>query len=116
MTPSNSKIIDPEGSEKYDYHKSVTAAMSDERTSIRYTRDLNKYDRIKSKNAVLVAGFSGPGLVGSIGANYTIEKLGMHQIACIDSEFIVPGCHLYRWKVETSVSPLYERASRYLCS
>ncbi|MGH9985887.1 MAG: proteasome assembly chaperone family protein [Nitrososphaeraceae archaeon] len=91
MTPSNSKIIDPEGSEKYDYHKSVTAAMSDERTSIRYTRDLNKYDRIKSNNAVLVAGFSGPGLVGSIGANYIIEKLGMHQIACIDSEFIVPG-------------------------
>lgn len=90
MTPSNSKIIDPEGSEKYDYHKSATA-MSDERTSIRYTRDLNKYNRIKSNNALLVAGFSGPGLVGSIGANYIIEKLGMHQIACIDSEFIVPG-------------------------
>jgi hypothetical protein len=74
MTPSNSKIIDPEGSEKYDYYKSITT-MSDERTSIRYTRDLNKYDRIKSNKAVFIAGFYGPGLVTSIGANYIIEKL-----------------------------------------
>jgi hypothetical protein len=40
--------------------------MSDERTSIKYTHDLNNYDGIKSNNAVLIARFSGPELVAEI--------------------------------------------------
>ncbi|MGC2427159.1 MAG: PAC2 family protein [Nitrososphaeraceae archaeon] len=35
--------------------------------------------------------FPGPCMVGSIAANYIIEQLRMHQIAFVDSEFIIPG-------------------------
>jgi uncharacterized protein len=40
---------------------------------------------------VLIAGFPGPGLVGSISTSFIIDTLGMRQIACVESEFIVPG-------------------------
>lgn len=39
----------------------------------------------------LIAGFPGPGLVGSISTNYIIDNLKMRQIACIESESISPG-------------------------
>ena len=39
----------------------------------------------------LIAGFPGPGLVGSISTNYIIDTLKMHQIACIESEYIAPS-------------------------
>lgn len=90
MSSSDTNIIDTKQSEKSNNRKG-NDTPSDARTSIRYLRELNKYDRTKSNNTILIAGFPGPGLVGSIGANYIIEKLDMHQIACIDSEFIVPG-------------------------
>ena len=47
--------------------------------------------KIKLNNPILIAGFPGPGLVGSISTSHIIEQLHMHQIACIESEFIVPG-------------------------
>ena len=40
---------------------------------------------------VLIVGFPGTGLVGSICANYIIEKKTMHQIAFVDSEYIIPA-------------------------
>jgi len=40
---------------------------------------------------ILIAGFPGPGLVGSISASYIIDKLQMKQMACVESEYIVPG-------------------------
>jgi uncharacterized protein len=46
---------------------------------------------IKLNNPLLIAGFPGPGLVGSICINYVIKKLDMQQIFCFESEFIVPG-------------------------
>jgi uncharacterized protein len=46
---------------------------------------------IQPNNPVLIAGFPGPGLVGSISANYIIEQLHMHQIAYADSEYIMPS-------------------------
>jgi uncharacterized protein len=46
---------------------------------------------IKLNNPILIAGFPGPGLVGSISINYVIKKLDMQQILCFESEFIVPG-------------------------
>lgn len=46
---------------------------------------------IKLNNPILIAGFPGPGLVGSISINYIIKKLDMQQILCFESEFIVPG-------------------------
>ena len=41
--------------------------------------------------AILIAGFPGPGLVGSISTNYIINRLHMEQIACVEFEFIIPG-------------------------
>ena len=38
----------------------------------------------------LIVGFPGTGLVGSISINYIIESMAMHQIAAIDSEFVIP--------------------------
>lgn len=45
----------------------------------------------KLMSPILIAGFPGAGLVGSISTSYMINKLKMSQIACVDSEFIVPG-------------------------
>ena len=43
-------------------------------------------------NPLLIAGFPGPGLIGSISTSYIIESLNMRQIACVESEFIMPLC------------------------
>jgi uncharacterized protein len=45
----------------------------------------------KLRSPILIAGFPGAGLVGSISTSYIINKLHMNQIACVESEFIVPG-------------------------
>jgi len=45
----------------------------------------------KLKKPLLIAGFPGPGLVGSISANYIIQQLNLHQIAYVESEYIMPG-------------------------
>ncbi len=57
-------------------------------TIIRTISDINNLQKNKS---ILIAGFPGPGLVGSISTSYIIEKLNMHQIACVESEYISPG-------------------------
>ena len=57
-------------------------------TTIRTISDINNLQKNKS---ILIAGFPGPGLVGSISTSYIIEKLNMHQIACVESEYISPG-------------------------
>ena len=45
----------------------------------------------KLNSPIIIAGFPGAGLVGSISTSYIINKLHMNQIACVESEFIVPG-------------------------
>src|SRR5918992_3823894 len=50
-----------------------------------------RQNKIRLNNPILIAGFPGPGLVGSISTSHIIEQLHMHQIACVESEFIVPG-------------------------
>jgi uncharacterized protein len=45
----------------------------------------------KINSPILIAGFPGPGLVGSISTSYIIDKLNMYQIACVESEHIAPG-------------------------
>jgi uncharacterized protein len=45
----------------------------------------------KLNSPILIAGFPGPGLVGSISTSYIIDKLNMYQIACVESEHIAPG-------------------------
>jgi uncharacterized protein len=48
-------------------------------------------NKIKLDSPILIAGFPGPGLVGSISTSYIINRLHMEQIACVESDFIVPG-------------------------
>ena len=50
-----------------------------------------RYKNSKLNFPVLAAGFSGPGMIGSICTNYIIEQLHMHQISYVDSEFILPA-------------------------
>jgi uncharacterized protein len=57
-------------------------------TTIRTISNINNLQKNKS---ILIAGFPGPGLVGSISTSYIIDKLNMHQIACVESEYISPG-------------------------
>ena len=64
------------------------AAWREPRTVI---RPVERNQRIKLQDAILVAGFPGPGLVGSMSVSYIIEQQKMHQIAYVDSDFIMPG-------------------------
>jgi uncharacterized protein len=50
-----------------------------------------RYMNSKLTYPVLLAGFSGPGMIGSICSNYIIEQLHMHQISYADSKFILPA-------------------------
>ena len=47
--------------------------------------------KAKLNSPILIAGFPGAGMVGAISTSYIIEKLHMHQIACVESDFIIPG-------------------------
>ncbi|MGD1834493.1 MAG: proteasome assembly chaperone family protein [Nitrososphaeraceae archaeon] len=66
----------------------LEATSNDGKTFV-YSSLMSK--KIKMRDPILIAGFPGPGLVGSISVNYIIEKLSMKQIGCIDSEYIISG-------------------------
>lgn len=57
-------------------------------TKIITIADLNN---LKNDRTILIAGFPGPGLVGSISTSYIIDKLEMYQIAFVESHYISPG-------------------------
>jgi uncharacterized protein len=61
------------------------------KTRVRPIIAATRRSKIKLNNPILIAGFPGPGLVGSISTSHIIEQLHMHQVACVESEFIVPG-------------------------
>jgi uncharacterized protein len=63
---------------------------------------------------VLIVGFSGTGLVGSICANYIIEKKSMHQIAFVDSEYIIPSAIYIGGKLRHPFR-IYADGKRALC-
>ncbi|MEW6604557.1 MAG: PAC2 family protein [Thermoproteota archaeon] len=54
-------------------------------------RPVERDQKIRLNDAILIAGFPGPGIVGAMGVSYIIEQQKMHQIAFIDSDFITPG-------------------------
>jgi uncharacterized protein len=64
---------------------------SNGKTRVRPITAAVRRSKIKLNNPILIAGLPGPGLVGSISTSHIIEQLHMHQIACVESEFIVPG-------------------------
>lgn len=54
-------------------------------------RPVERSQKIRLNDAILIAGFPGSGIVGAMGASYIIEQQKMHQIAYVDSDFITPG-------------------------
>src|SRR5918996_1054019 len=69
-----------------DKDKSITEGKTTVRPLAKVTQKKKRLD-----SPILIAGFPGPGLVGSISTSYIINRLHMEQIACVESEFIVPG-------------------------
>jgi uncharacterized protein len=63
---------------------------------------------------VLIVGFPGTGLVGSICANYIIEKKSLHQIAFVDSEYIIPSAIYIGGKLRHPFR-IYADGKRALC-
>ena len=89
MITSKSKIaVHNKESDQRRYDKDITT--NDGKTFVRTTHKFID-NKLKLNEPILIAGFPGPGLVGSISTNYIIDKLNMHQIACIESPFIIPG-------------------------
>src|SRR4029078_5680979 len=60
-------------------------------TSPTIIRTMSDINNLQKNRSILIAGFPGPGLVGSISTSYIIDKFNMHQIACVESEYISPG-------------------------
>jgi uncharacterized protein len=50
-----------------------------------------EYKETTLKEPTIIVSFPDPGMVGSITVNYIIERLHMHEIAFVESEFIIPG-------------------------
>src|ERR671921_2438033 len=73
-----------------------------------------RQNKIRLNNPILIAGFPGPGLVGSISTSHIIEQLHMHQIACVESEFIVPGVIYIAGKIRHPFR-LYSNAEGNVC-
>jgi uncharacterized protein len=69
-----------------DKDKTITEGKTTVRPLAKVTQKKKRLDF-----PILIAGFPGPGLVGSISTSYIINRLHMEQIACVESEFIVPG-------------------------
>lgn len=66
----------------------MIAGNNAERTVI---KPVERNQKIRLNDAILIAGFPGSGIVGAMGASYIIEQQKMHQIAYVDSDFITPG-------------------------
>lgn len=47
--------------------------------------------QIELDKPILIVGFPDNGMIGSISINYMIEQLAMHQIAFVESEYIMPA-------------------------
>ena len=73
----------------YNYKNPTTS--TEDKTRVKPLNSNIIQNKTKLNAPILIAGFPGPGLVGSISTSYIINKLHMHQIACVESEFIVPG-------------------------
>ena len=71
--------------------------------------------RISLKKPVLLAGFPDSGMVGSITINYLIESLEMHQIAFVESQFIMPAA-LFIGKRFRHPFRIYSTANGKICT
>jgi len=74
--------------------KAEDKIVTDGRTTVKplLNQQIQKrYMNSKLDYPILIAGFSGPGMVGSISANYIVEQMHMRQISYVEYEFIMPA-------------------------
>jgi uncharacterized protein len=69
----------------------------------------------QKRGSVLIVGFPGSGLVGSISTSYIIEKMNMHQIAFVDSEYVIPSAIYVGGKLRHPFR-IYADDERTLCA
>jgi len=63
----------------------------DNKTRINSVKRKQDREEIKLDHPLLLAGFHDDGLIGSISMSYLVEQLNMHQIAFVDSDFLMPA-------------------------
>src|ERR687884_1242042 len=71
-------------------HTDIENGITEVKTKVKPLAKIVQANK-KLNSPTLIAGFPGAGLVGSISTSYIINRLHMNQIACVESEFIVPG-------------------------
>jgi uncharacterized protein len=74
-----------------------------------------KKTRISLNQPVLIAGFLDSGMIGSVTLNHIIEQLQMHQIASIESEYIMPAAIFVGKKFRHAIR-IYSDDSGKLCA
>ncbi|HLD75815.1 MAG TPA: PAC2 family protein [Candidatus Norongarragalinales archaeon] len=60
--------------------------------------NIREFEKLTLKNPVLIEGFPGVGMVGTISASYLAEKLGMKLIGCISSSHFPPLSAIHDYK------------------
>ena len=80
-------------------------ASDPERTII---KPVDRNQKIRLNDAVMIAGFPGPGTAGAMSASYIIEQQEMHQIAYVDRLYSTRR-HVHRWKAATSIPDICKK-------
>lgn len=81
-----------------------------------YTRVLPvKSHKIPLDTPVLIAGFPDSGMIGSVSINHIIEQLGMHQIASVESQHVMPAA-IFIGKRFRHPFRIYANASGTVCA
>ncbi|MEO9319861.1 MAG: PAC2 family protein [Nitrososphaera sp.] len=94
--PSNSSTFEPSASES---------------TQI---LPLPKAKQIALKRPTLIVGFQDSGMVGSLSTNHLVEQLGMHQIAFVESPYVMPAAFFIAGKFRHPFR-IYSNKSGTLC-
>jgi uncharacterized protein len=86
------------------------SVVSDGHTKIFTT----KQTRISLNRPTLIAGFLDSGMIGSVTLNHIIEQLRLHQIASIESEYVMPAAIFVGGKFRHAIR-IYSDDSGQLC-
>ena len=91
----------------YNYKNPTTS--TEDKTRVKPLNSIIIQNKTKLNAPILIAGFPGPGLVGSVSStSYIINKLHMHQIACVDQSLSSTWGNLCWRKAKTSISLVCE--------
>lgn len=60
--------------------------------------EIREFEKTNLKNPVIIEGFPGVGMVGTISASYLAEKLGMKLVGCVSSSHFPPLSAIHDYK------------------